>query len=119
MAGTGASIEASASGARELQAPPLERVSASRAVAAVVCAAAVVVPGSVGARQPVLQRPGGGAVGGRLDVVAMERTLSEVVRRHEALRTRFVAVDGSRCRWSKRRRRSSWRSLDLSALDGS
>ncbi|HET9394592.1 MAG TPA: condensation domain-containing protein, partial [Nitrospiraceae bacterium] len=31
---------------------------------------------------------------GVLDVEALERTLDEVVRRHEALRTTFVAVDG-------------------------
>src|SRR5438876_6669617 len=31
---------------------------------------------------------------GRLDVTAMERALSEVVRRHESLRTRFAVVDG-------------------------
>jgi amino acid adenylation domain-containing protein len=32
---------------------------------------------------------------GALDVGALERTFSELVRRHEGLRTRFVAVDGS------------------------
>ena len=31
---------------------------------------------------------------GVLNVAALEQTLSEVVRRHEALRTTFVAVDG-------------------------
>jgi len=31
---------------------------------------------------------------GRLDVVALEKTLSEVIRRHEILRTTFVVVDG-------------------------
>lgn len=32
---------------------------------------------------------------GPLDVTALEQSLNEVVRRHEALRTTFVAVDGS------------------------
>ena len=31
---------------------------------------------------------------GELNVAALERTLSEIIRRHEALRTTFVAVDG-------------------------
>src|SRR5437764_8081204 len=31
---------------------------------------------------------------GKLDVEVLERTLEEVARRHETLRTRFVAVDG-------------------------
>jgi amino acid adenylation domain-containing protein len=32
---------------------------------------------------------------GTLDVAALERSLSEIVRRHEILRTRFVAVEGT------------------------
>src|SRR4030095_9323633 len=31
---------------------------------------------------------------GVLNIEALERTLSEVVRRHEVLRTHFIAVDG-------------------------
>ena len=31
---------------------------------------------------------------GELHVAALEQTLSEIVRRHEVLRTRFVKVDG-------------------------
>src|SRR6476659_5872325 len=31
---------------------------------------------------------------GRLDIAALERSLSEVVQRHEVLRTTFPAVDG-------------------------
>jgi amino acid adenylation domain-containing protein len=47
--------------------------------------------------------PGGGTynismawrLGGALDEAALERSLSEIVRRHEALRTTFAEVDGS------------------------
>ena len=39
--------------------------------------------------------PGAVRLKGRLDVEALERTLNEVVRRHEALRTTFVAVNGA------------------------
>ncbi len=46
-------------------------------------------PGSVAYNIPRAVR-----LTGRLDVEALERTLNEVVRRHEVLRTRFVAVNG-------------------------
>src|SRR2546423_12643332 len=38
--------------------------------------------------------PGGLRVRGQLDVEVLERTLQEIARRHETLRTRFVAVGG-------------------------
>src|SRR5262245_21838195 len=31
---------------------------------------------------------------GHLDLVALERTISEIVRRHESLRTTFATIDG-------------------------
>src|SRR5687767_9377521 len=31
---------------------------------------------------------------GALDIPALERSLQEIIRRHEALRTNFVAIDG-------------------------
>ncbi|HEY0022712.1 MAG TPA: non-ribosomal peptide synthase/polyketide synthase [Longimicrobium sp.] len=39
--------------------------------------------------------PGAWRLGGALDHAALERTLGEIVRRHEALRTVFAEVDGS------------------------
>ncbi|HYH78578.1 MAG TPA: amino acid adenylation domain-containing protein, partial [Longimicrobium sp.] len=39
--------------------------------------------------------PAAWRLGGALDEAALERSLSEIVRRHEALRTTFTAVDGS------------------------
>src|SRR3712207_7855745 len=35
------------------------------------------------------------SLGGALDAAALERALGEIVRRHEALRTTFMEVDGS------------------------
>ena len=47
-------------------------------------------PGSSAYNIPVAVR-----LNGRLDVDALERTLSEIVRRHESLRTTFAVVDNS------------------------
>src|SRR5215213_8923981 len=47
-------------------------------------------PGSVVYNLPTAVR-----VSGRLDVVALEKTFSEIVRRHEILRTTFSTSDGS------------------------
>ncbi|HET6977284.1 MAG TPA: amino acid adenylation domain-containing protein [Pyrinomonadaceae bacterium] len=38
--------------------------------------------------------PGAVRIGGLLNVIALERSLNEIVRRHESLRTRFPLVDG-------------------------
>src|SRR3712207_6575937 len=43
----------------------------------------------------VYNLPGAWRLGGALDAAALERSLSEIVRRHEALRTTFAEVDGS------------------------
>src|SRR5688500_18730485 len=47
-------------------------------------------PGSTTYNMPAARR-----LGGALDEAALERSLSEIVRRHEALRTVFAEVDGS------------------------
>ena len=39
--------------------------------------------------------PGAVRLEGRLDVAALRRSLNEVVRRHEALRTHFASIDGA------------------------
>ena len=38
--------------------------------------------------------PGAWRLSGPLDLVALERSVNEIVRRHEVLRTNFVTVDG-------------------------
>ncbi|MGZ7177564.1 amino acid adenylation domain-containing protein [Burkholderia gladioli] len=54
---------------------------------------------------------------GRLDLVALERTLNEIVRRHEILRTRFVAIDGTALQQIDPASAFTLDVLDLSALD--
>ena len=43
----------------------------------------------------VYNMPGAFRLTGRLDIAALERSLNEIMRRHEALRTTFRSVEGS------------------------
>ena len=43
---------------------------------------------------PIYNLPNAVRLKGRLDIKALERTLTEIVRRHESLRTTFAVVDG-------------------------
>jgi amino acid adenylation domain-containing protein/FkbH-like protein len=54
-------------------------------------------------------------VAGRLDVSALESALSELVRRHEALRTRFVEIDGRPAQVIDEARPVRLRTTDLGA----
>ena len=78
----------------ELQAPPLERVERAERLPLSFAQQRLWFLDQLEPEQFVLQHSGGGAVEGALNVEALERTLSEVVRRHEVLRTHFIAVDG-------------------------
>src|SRR6185503_10043166 len=78
----------------ELQAPPLERVERAGRLPLSFAQQRLwfldqMEPGSSFYNIPAAVR-----LRGVLNVEALERTLSEVVRRHEVLRTHFVAVDG-------------------------
>ena len=53
---------------------------------------------------------------GTLDVDALRRTLNEIVRRHEVLRTRFVAVDGAPSQVIDPALHAAFAETDLSAL---
>ena len=57
--------------------------------------AAAVVPQTDGSAGQCVQRAAAMWMRGRVDVPALERTLNELIARHESLRTRFVEVDGS------------------------
>ena len=54
---------------------------------------------------------------GALNVEALERTLSEVVRRHEVLRTHFITVDGEPVQVIEAAAPIKLEVLDLSVLD--
>ncbi len=56
------------------------------------------------------------SLSGRLDVTALERGLNEIVRRHEALRTTFPAVDGQPLQLIAPRLAVSVPVLDLQAM---
>ena len=43
---------------------------------------------------PVYNLPAGVRLKGALQLSALERSLNEIIRRHEALRTRFLTLDG-------------------------
>ena len=49
---------------------------------------------SVGTRQLRLNFPAAVRLKGPLNMVALERSINEIVKRHEALRTTFITVDG-------------------------
>jgi amino acid adenylation domain-containing protein/FkbM family methyltransferase len=74
---------------------------------------AQLVPGSGGYNLPMPLR-----IEGRLDPRLLGRTLSEVVRRHEALRTRFAAVEGRPVQVIDPPRPVRLPLADLSALPG-
>ncbi|PMQ04704.1 Linear gramicidin synthase subunit D [Dyella sp. AD56] len=54
---------------------------------------------------------------GRLDEVALERALSRIVERHEALRTRFVEIDGEPAQQIETGSDFNLRRVDLSTLE--
>ncbi|HZN09361.1 MAG TPA: amino acid adenylation domain-containing protein, partial [Pyrinomonadaceae bacterium] len=66
---------------------------------------------------PLYNTPGALRLSGRLDVPALERALSEIVRRHETLRTTFRVVDGNPVQIISAPRPLTIPLVDLSSLD--
>ncbi len=80
------------------RAPPLVPVPREGDAAAVVRPAAALVPRPARAGQPAYNIAAALRADGPLDAAALARSLGEIVRRHEALRTIFAATEASRCR---------------------
>ena len=86
---------ASAASAVHMDLPQIERVSRDDIMPLSFAQARLwfldqLMPGSTAYTLPMYTR-----LRGKLDVAALEKSLSEIVRRHEILRTVFPAVDGS------------------------
>ena len=62
---------------------------------AVVCATATVVPAQLEPRSPAYNILNATQIEGPLDTAALERSLTEMSRRHETLRTTFAAEDAT------------------------
>jgi amino acid adenylation domain-containing protein len=94
VAGLARAIEAGSGLGADLQAPPLERVERAEQLPLSFAQQRLwfldqLEPGSSFYNIPAAVR-----LRGTLNIEALERTLSEVVRRHEGLRTHFIAIDG-------------------------
>jgi acyl carrier protein len=94
VAGLAERIEAVLRAGQGLQAPPLERVSRDEPLPLSFAQQRLwfleqLEPGNPAYNIAVAVR-----LSGELDVTALERSFSEMVRRHEVLRTRFVVVEG-------------------------
>ena len=94
VAGLAEQVEAALRGGVRVMAPPLVPVSREQQLPLSHAQQRLwfldqLEPGSV-----TYNIPGAVRLKGRLDVEALQRTLNEVVRRHEVLRTTFVAVNG-------------------------
>ncbi|HEX2269341.1 MAG TPA: amino acid adenylation domain-containing protein, partial [Pyrinomonadaceae bacterium] len=66
---------------------------------------------------PLYNTPGALRLLGQLDITALERALSEIVRRHETLRTTFQSVDGNPVQIISAPRPVKIQLIDLTALD--
>ena len=117
VAGLAREIEAGRGLGAELQAPPLARVERAERLPLSFAQQRLwfldqLEPGSSFYNIPAAVR-----LRGVLNVAALERTLSEVVRRHEVLRTHFIAIDGEPVQVIEAAAPLQLEVLELSALD--
>ncbi|HEX8115992.1 MAG TPA: condensation domain-containing protein, partial [Pyrinomonadaceae bacterium] len=112
-------IEEALHGEHGIQSPPMARAPRDEALPLSFAQQrlwfmAQLGPGGSSYNVPVAVR-----LKGALDLTALERTLSEIVRRHEVLRTTFAVVDGEPVQVIHDARPVSLPVTDLSALDES
>ncbi|HSU82680.1 MAG TPA: amino acid adenylation domain-containing protein, partial [Thermoanaerobaculia bacterium] len=94
VAGLASRVSAALAGGERAPAPPIERVPRDRPLPLSFAQQRLwfldqLAPGSAVYNMPVALR-----LSGRLEIAALRASLSEVVRRHESLRTVFPAVEG-------------------------
>ncbi|HYO83077.1 MAG TPA: amino acid adenylation domain-containing protein, partial [Bryobacteraceae bacterium] len=116
VAGLASALEVGQGLRAELQAPPLVRVERAERLPLSFAQQRLwfldqMEPGSSFYNIPAAVR-----LRGVLDIEALERTLSELVRRHEVLRTRFLAVDGEPVQVIEAAEPLRLEVLDLSAM---
>lgn len=86
--------EAIARTAQELQTPPITPVGRDQPLAPSFSQQRLWLLDQLQPGNPAYNMPAAVRLSGRLDVTAVERSLNEIVRRHEVLRTTLPTVDG-------------------------
>src|SRR6185436_20067615 len=94
VAGLAREIEVGRGLGAELQAPPLKRVERAERLPLSFAQQRLWFLDQLEPNSSFYNIPAAVRLSGTLNVEALEWTLSEVVRRHEVLRTHFIAIDG-------------------------
>jgi amino acid adenylation domain-containing protein len=94
VAGLAASLESKIFGDKHLNAPPIIPVSREQQLPLSFAQQRLWFLDQLEPQSTLYNIPAALRLTGSLNVTALERTLSEVVRRHEVLRTTFAEVDG-------------------------
>ncbi|HYO95608.1 MAG TPA: condensation domain-containing protein, partial [Polyangiaceae bacterium] len=109
-------IEQAMSDGHVAKAPPIERVSRDEPLVLSYAQQRLWFLDQLEPGSPFYNVPGSVRLIGHLNVAALEQTLSEITRRHEALRTSFMTVDGQPVQMIAAPRRWSLPVVDLSKL---
>ncbi|MDT5296241.1 MAG: hypothetical protein QOJ76_3121, partial [Acidobacteriota bacterium] len=94
VAGVAACVEAARRDDERLSAPPIVRVSRDAALPLSFAQQRLWFLSRLEPESAFYNTPTAMRLSGQLNVAALEAALSELVRRHESLRTRFVEIDG-------------------------